>query len=384
MLGHAPSTARPEVKMHEHWVMILLLAAALAGCSTPYRPPVVVKGSDAVPALAGMLAEAPAPKQLDVMLVHGMCTHEANWAEPLADHLAQQIDAQARSLSSGRAVIEAAPGRIGVRWHLREAAGGQLHFAELTWSAVFAELKQQLAFDMTGEASDCAADAECRPRRAKLNGMLKDKLLNDCLADVVIYQGQSRDAMRSRMVVALQEFAERSGDEAVPLAIVSESLGSKIVFDALLQMLDQPPSSQARTAGVRIGSRLAAVYMLANQLPLLGLAEQNVDAKGNNMALGGALQRLLERLRAPGLRKSTLGAIRLVAFTDPNDLLSYRLLPSGDRSLGRVEVADVLVSNRPTWLSLFEWPPSAHTDYGFNDDVLALIACGQPRSGRCR
>lgn len=369
--------------MHERWMMILLLGAALAGCSTPYRPPVVVKGSDAVPALAGMLADAPAPKQLDVMLVHGMCTHEANWAEPLADHLAQEIDAQARPVSSGRPVIEAARGQIGVRWHEREAAGGKLHFAEITWSPVFAELKRQLDFDMTGEANDCAADAECRPRRAKLNGMLKDKLLNDCLADVVIYQGESRDAMRSRMVVALQEFAERSGDGAVPLAIVSESLGSKIVFDALLQMLDQPPSLRAQTAGVRIGSRLAAVYMLANQLPLLDLAEQNVDAAGA-MAPSGALQRLLKRLQAQGLRMSTLGAIRLVAFNDPNDLLSYRLLQSRVRAPGRVEVADVLVSNRSTWLGLFEWPPSAHTDYEFNGDVLALIACGYLRSGSCR
>ena len=83
--------------------------------------------------------------------------------------------------------------------------------------------------------------------------------------------------------------------------------------------------------------------------------------------------------RAP----SDLRAWRVVAFTDPNDLLSYRLLPAR-YAAPDVAVADVLVSNAGSWLGMIENPVAAHLDYLDNPDVATLIACGQPRLPGCR
>jgi len=73
----------------------------------------------------------------------------------------------------------------------------------------------------------------------------------------------------------------------------------------------------------------------------------------------------------------------LTRFTDPNDLLSYRLLPAR-YAAPDVAVADVLVSNARTWLGLVEDPVAAHLDYLENPEVGELIACGYPRAPSCR
>lgn len=51
--------------------------------------------------------------------------------------------------------------------------------------------------------------------------------------------------------------------------------------------------------------------------------------------------------------------LTVVALADPNDLLSYRLLPSRNASPA-VHVADVLVSNQPTYLGVLEDLATAH------------------------
>jgi hypothetical protein len=143
-------------------------------------------------------------------------------------------------------------------------------------------------------------------------------------------------------------------------------------------------SDQARTQalGRRAARRLGLVFMTGNQLPLLGLAEQTLVARA--MPAQDTLQRFLElrrRQRAP--RAETIARLGLVAFTDPNDLLSYRLLPAR-YAAPDVAVADVLVSNDRTWLGLLENPLTAHLNYLGNPDVGALIACGYPALPGCR
>jgi hypothetical protein len=99
-----------------------------------------------------------------------------------------------------------------------------------------------------------------------------------------------------------------------------------------------------------------------------------------------SLQRFLElrRMQAQAPKRTeSLSKLAVVAFTDPNDLLSYRLLPS--RYAGPdVVIADVLVSNSSTWLGLLEDPFAAHLNYLQNKDVGGMIACGWPRSKVCQ
>jgi hypothetical protein len=140
---------------------------------------------------------------------------------------------------------------------------------------------------------------------------------------------------------------------------------------------------QTRALGQQAARRLGLLFMAGNQLPILGLAEQSAAAQ-RAIATQDALQRFLDlRRRQPNRRTEALQRLAVVALTDPNDLLSYRLLPAR-YAAPDVAVADVLVSNDKTWLGSIENPMTAHLDYLANPDVGTLIACGYPSEGACR
>ena len=373
----------------------LLIAAscvALSACTTPYAPPVVVKDSAKFQGLADMLS----PEQpLDVLLVHGMCTHDAVWAKDAMRRLAGIVDSNV-ALQTREEVVSmaAADGAPAIQLVVSEAviAGSKLRMTGVVWSPLTTQLKQQLLYDNTGEPTDCANDATCKPKRAKLNGSLKDNLLNDCLADALAYQGASRLVIRKAMIDALSKALDDTPVDA-RVVLISDSLGSKISFDALSEMLQSGTASRAQAAASRIGG----IYMNANQLPILSLADQTIPEPGPPGTLGlkadmrngpapkpDALQSFVtERARAHEKLRTNAPYLTLVAFTDPNDLLSYRLLPSRYKS-PQVDVVDVLVSNQSTYLGLVERPDTAHTSYIENPAVATAIACGLPKSTRCR
>ena len=62
-----------------------------------------------------------------------------------------------------------------------------------------------------------------------------------------------------------------------------------------------------------------------------------------------------------------------MAFTDPNDLLSYRLRAT---DFPGIEVRNVLGSNTKTYLGLVADPGAAHTSYENNANVQRLVLCG--------
>ena len=74
-------------------------------------------------------------------------------------------------------------------------------------------------------------------------------------------------------------------------------------------------------------------------------------------------------------RAAAMAAPTVVAFTDPNDLLSYRLLPPVV-DLASARLINVIVSNAATWLRSLERPDIAHCGYTLNRTVMGLIAQG--------
>lgn len=359
-------------------LFLVLLPGLLAACSTPYRAPVVVRGSAAFPGIATVVA-AGAGRPVDVLLVHGMCTRDAAWAEDRIDRIAGAVAAHAPDIPAARPDA----GGIRVIEQTRQLAGGTVRFHALLWSPLTAPLKRQLDYDRTGTPTDCAADATCRPARALVNGMVKDRLLDDCLSDVIIYEGMAGAAIRARMVEAVMRVLDSQPEADVPLVVVAESLGSKMLFDALNAMLDSPRPA-LRDAGRRAARRLGLLFMAGNQLPLLGLGAQPLDdARAASSPAGDALQRFLDLRRRADERAGAIGRLTVVALSDPNDLLSYQLLPAryAERN---VAVADVLVSNAPAWFGLIENPVTAHLGYLEHDGVGTLIACGFPTMTGCR
>lgn len=381
--------------MRISWLLSLMVAPFLAGCTTPYSPPVFVAGGHDFPGLVG-LVEKSGGRPVDVLLVHGMCTHDQVWANNAIDGLVKAVDSNFKADSSSRQAIQpAAAPAITIVPRTVTLAGGTVNFSALVWSPLTAGLKSQLAYDSTGNPSDCSVPGECKPKRASLNGRLKDVLLNDCLSDAVIYQGESRQAIRSAMVAAITKVvgdseakARAAGVTPGPLMLVTESLGSKVTFDALAEMVEGSASPQSKSAGDSAVARLGLVMMGANQLPILGLADQSVDVAGARISAAGsapqdALTRLLRLTDRPKLTQGSFSRLSLVAFTDPNDLLSYRLQASRYAS-PKVDVTDVLVSNDSTYFGFLERPDTAHTGYRSNAAVASLIACGKPKSAKCR
>jgi hypothetical protein len=105
---------------------------------------------------------------------------------------------------------------------------------------------------------------------------------------------------------------------------------------------------------------------------------------GTASVLKNSLQRVLERRRSrSAAAAASVDGLTLVAFTDPNDLLSYTLQKEKYERPG-VAVHNVLVSNARTWFGAFENPVDAHVRYLDNPDVGRLIACGEPKSPLCR
>ena len=367
-------------------LLTLLTPGLLAACTTPYRPAVVVRDSAPFPGIVN-LVQPGSKRPLDVILVHGMCTHDASWANHGIDRIAGVVSANV----PGQAA--AGPNGIQLVERTQQIGGTPVRFHALIWSPLTAPLKHQLDYDNTGSPSDCspAGSGECKTKRARLNGYVKDRLLNDCLSDAVIYEGASRNAIRDAMVESVSRIIESCPNGDQTLAVVAESLGSKILFDALSSMLEsRQPRTQA--LGQQAARRLGLLYMAGNQLPILGLAEQDIERRPDNRSATApdSLQRFLElrRRQAAAPLAEPIARLAVVAFTDPNDLLSYRLLPARyaapDMRVADVAVADVLVSNARTWLGLIEDPVAAHLDYLENPEVGELIACGYPRFSGCR
>jgi hypothetical protein len=360
-------------------ILIALFVLLSACTTTPYRPPVVVSGSQPFSGIAELLAAAP-DKELDVILVHGMCTHGQQWAFDTINLMARAANQNAAPIASSERAKEQG---IDIVNATTQVAGGIIHFSAFIWSDLTAPGKKMLAYDNTGTPNDCAVNEECKPQRAKLNGQLKDTLLNDCLSDALIYQGERKESINSAFIAAITNVVstqmERNAGKTVPLVLVSESLGSKMTFDALNLMAQEKGGVKAKRAGDSVVKRISYLYMGANQLPLLTLADRAAQAAliGDDGRRGDALSEFLDRQP-----RSLVPQITVVAFTDPNDLLSYRLLPKQYGS--KAAIANVLVSNDKTYFGYLENPYTAHTTYLENNDVTKAIVCGIPDKGYCK
>lgn len=364
----------------------------LQGCTTPYRPPVHVRDSTPYAGLAEIARGVGEGRAVDVLYVHGMCTHTTAQARKTLGDLAAALQAriepgETSSVAPGTAIeLVSVPARLD---------NTSIRFTAVVWSPLTTTLKRQLDFDHTGEPTDCATAAECKPQRARLNGQLTDTLLDDCLADALIYQGHARTGFVGQMQAAIAHATATPSRQPVgrddPLVLISESLGSKMVFDALTESKaasNAETQTQTQTQALaRAGERLRQVFMLANQLPILGLADQTLVV---TKALAAqppmdSLQKFLDSRRNTLRAKDAAPSapLTLVAFTDPNDLLSYSLRASRYASGTDVLVADVLVSNDSTVLGWLERPDTAHTGYAGNRDVIDAIACGHPLRNGC-
>lgn len=355
------------------------VSLALAACTMPYASPVVVREpgqqpSADFPGLQDLIARGGAMHtDAHVLWAHGMCSHDWHWAYDRIERISAVLGAAAQVTPPVLEVNE--PYYVNAAFATPK---GRLTVTFLVWSPMTQAYKASLRFDAPGANGDAAFPYT----RATLNGDLKTSLMNDCLPDAVVYAGSNGDAIRGAMQHAVCNFlggviidgaagkaCDLSGANLDrPTAIVTESLGSKFVFDAVRTLWNHEQTAAARGSG--LARRLAAVsivYLVSNQIPLLDIANPIATARSSLGRFIAIRNQRRAEARSPPLK--------IVDFSDPNDLLTYRLLPAM-LDLQGAELINATVSNDDTWIGLFERPDTAHCGYAWNRAVISMIANG--------
>ena len=255
--------------------------------------------------------------------------------------------------------------------------GKKVRAYELTWSSTTDALK----------ARQFASDATYASDRVLVNRQLKAQLIDDALADPVLYIGRYRNHMQFPIMRAVEAILHdyEPQDE---LAIITQSLGSYMSYDTLLKMSRGERIMGEKEYSADVVRDLIGhtnyVFMLANQLPLLELSEVS-----NPLPLGHASDTAVKALaeirrqNKPKIRPQQPPApfaLHLVAFSDPNDLLSYPLDHSSI-SGSTIAYSNVVVSvERSAILGVFAWPLTAHTGHDKSKVVMDLLAFGHKGS----
>ena len=361
------------------FLLFVLALLSLAACTQPYSSPIIVQEPGQLPTanfagLKDLIVQHSAPDApAQVLWTHGMCSHDDSWAHDRIGRMEAVLGVPAVIRPPYKEPNQ--PYYINATFNTPK---GGLTITFLIWSPMTSAYKSTLDFDKPGSNGDVAFPYT----RATLNGELKTGLMNDCITDAVVYSGKNGDPIRGAMQQAVCNFlggviATRDGVLACdlngtrldwPTAIVAESLGSKLIFDSVRAVWDQAERVPVRHTGLQ--RRLAAistVYLVSNQIPLLDLANPIPSA---HSSLGRFVA--MSSLRRAEAR---LPRLSVVDFSDPNDLLTYRLLP-GALGLGAAELVNVTVSNDNTYAGFIERPDNAHCGYAWNRDVIGLIANG--------
>jgi hypothetical protein len=344
-------------------------------------------------------------KTVRVVFVHGIGTHEPGWSTPIALRLASKL--QLKSLDKDVKQIKVVSpdfpdeplGFVTIGRMFDKDSGAELITYELSWSEITEGAKKTLSYDTSAYYSD---------QRAEFNQDLK-VFLNDRLLDPVAYLGPANGRIRAAAAETLC-FASQDDWKALPasgpakctpsyeaegqnlsgdqLVFITHSLGSRIVTDVLQEetaelrtRLDNESVSLAQRKAFEglldvIQEKSIRLYMMANQLPLF-------DAALPAPRVVNQIQAYCEP-DGKHYDERILKNLSVVAFSDPNDPLSYGL-PLGyannfmDSRLCptvvnvSINVTDVV---SPLGLTEIASPLKAHAGYQQDDIVLSIIAGG--------
>jgi hypothetical protein len=321
---------------------------------------------------------------LRLLIVHGMSNHTQGYSSNFVDLIAKRL-----ALSRSEQEIAVLTNKDGVTngyLTTTDLVGNEtnkLRAYELTWSPA----------TLTEKMKQFGLDAQLNGRRARLNRRIKSTLLNDGFADAILYLNENfRPRIQEPVTNAIWRILDDDFKTNDLLVIVTHSLGSKITFDSLDIVSDELATRKdSETAGLtNLAAGLSYLFMLANQVPLLRLGETNMVTEREPAQRPSAVQKFLNtrrralEQRQPGRPVSAQPTLRVMAVTDPNDLLSYPLRrtdlisdPSDD-----IQFGNVFLCNAPAWLGLLANPMKAHEGYFDNPKLVNLVIGGNKKRAR--
>lgn len=319
----------------------------------------------------------------------------------------------------------------------------------------------ELTWDVATRANKLAyleaVDSQFAHQRERLNNAFKRAIINESVSDAVLYLGSYKRLMQYPLLAAFckilspdtrpqndvfkcdfETLSQHTNNNFVnqnEIVIVTHSLGTRMLFDTLGLVTRQHflkiVKEDLETLGVRFKYRephetvgkamrtifqgsVKKIFTLANQVPLLqlSLARNPVAgpvSSGQYPDLGSGFAAFLEQRQA-----QAEDPLQIVAFTDPNDMLSYNLKcwyylnvlrfhpkiraeRNKDKTLDRrwfrkcnqmgdeimwaqaadvVSLSDVSLKLAIALPFIFANPAAAHSNYFEDDRVVKMIACG--------
>ncbi|WP_150048243.1 MULTISPECIES: hypothetical protein [Methylomonas] len=333
-------------------------------------------------------------RKMKVLMVHGVGNHLPGYSTQFLEKLSKELDlpVTAKAYKNITLADPKAPdkrlGNLRINRYLDKDQQQELLFYELTWSEITAKDKEVLSYDNSGEQSF---------RRAEVNDLLK-KFSNDTGPDPIIYLGEKRDDI---LTAFAQSFCWMiNGDwNSLPddvhqvcwsknvtpfyndsYAFVSHSLGSRITIDGLQSiasiLANNDNAAYSTALSNVLKNKSVPIYMMSNQLPMLQLGRKippvtNRQAEYCQPEGGKYAERILARTN-------------IIAFSDPNDLLSYALphdfVNKYFDSRLCIDVTNININVAKIYdafgLGKLANPLDAHVGYDTDDRVIALIAKG--------
>lgn len=335
---------------------------------------------------------------LKVLMVHGVGNYSRGYSDALAAGLANELGFHHRSRLSKQLQLagplravdgQQLPGPISEPLgelritRFSDDLGQQMEVHELLWNPLSAPEKQLLIFDNS---------AAITRQRASLNRDFK-QLINAHIADPLIYLGPTGAAIRRSVSQALCLLSDQRWEDLAdegqwqcqpqrsdyprypddPLVVISHSMGSRIVVDALTEF---SAAESARPVADHWRQRVVPLFMLSNQLQLLQLGRHAPEITEARDQYCGP------QATAAGQRR--LKRLDIVAVTDPNDLLSYPVpQPFIDQFIDSrlcPELTNVsfTVTNPVDLFGIgqFAMPMDAHKGYLDHPELIQLLAHG--------
>ncbi len=267
---------------------------------------------------------------------------------------------------------------------------------------------------------DAKKQESAQPRGALFNRWLKTSILDwgfsDAMMAVGSMHGLFREGMRQLFLKSVRFRANGSETNEWEqqlknphgidreFIVVSHSLGSYLVFSTLNMDRQRavPPDATAPSASGAatedaaaqyILERTSLVYFFANQVPLLELAnvrgpDAAEPAPGEALAPGAAssafnllmmrwknLRETFARRRS-GAEEFNAKLPQVVAWSDPSDLLSWRL-----PAMEGLMITNLYVRNTG-WHWIIANPAAAHGNYATNKEVLRVMLGSKPSAAK--
>jgi len=335
------------------------------------------------------------------MMVHGVAKHEPGYSTQLLQGLANKMGLnQISGITKNIALTDPLDttkklGILKIRQLSNEDKSHKLVFYELTWSEINDERKKILAYDMSGDYAF---------HRAFVNEKIK-RITNDFIPDQMLYVGGTRKDILTSFIQAFCWMVAKTWDDlpatenqtcgAAELqptivdmkknhyAFISHSLGSRIIIDGLQRISAKLSDKESKRRKLLATEEFIQafqelripIFMLANQLPMFQVTREIPEVTGQHNAY----------CRAEGEHYNlrTLSDTDIIAFNDPNDILSYTITKEFmDRYLDsrlcidttniNINVADVTGVFGMDYAN----PGDAHTGYLTDERVIAMIVNG--------